>query len=163
MTSCLTAASISVTTRSCRLIPNNIRICSFLTQMVPQVLVQALVISCLGYSNPLLAGVSDPSYIQDMVKPYTPAHPLHSATANQLATPPLWEGPSYHSANLSFITDLKITYSDCTLVHKKLFLSIIVSKCGTWISSTYLMKLMGCIHMFECTYCMSFWTKASVK
>ncbi len=41
---------------------------------------------------------SGSSYIQDMVKPHTPAHPLHSATAIQLATPSLRGGPSYHSS-----------------------------------------------------------------
>ena len=35
---------------------------------------------------------SGPSYIRDMVKPYTPSHPLLSMTAKPLATPSL-EGP----------------------------------------------------------------------
>ncbi len=37
------------------------------------------------------------SYIQDMVKPYTPAHPLRSATAKRLATPSLRARHSHHS------------------------------------------------------------------
>ncbi len=38
-----------------------------------------------------------PSYIQDMVKPYTPAHPLSSAPANRLATPSRRGGHSHRS------------------------------------------------------------------
>ncbi len=57
------------------------------------------------------ANGSGPSYIQDMVKPYTPARPLCSATARRLATPSLWGGPtpSYRYP--------------------------VVSKCSTWSSS----------------------------
>ena len=50
-------ANITATTRSCRFMLHNIRrIRPLLTQKAAQVLVQALVISCLDYCNSLLAG-----------------------------------------------------------------------------------------------------------
>ena len=41
---------------------------------------------------------SGPSYIQDMVKPYTPALALRSASAKRLAAPALRGGPKFPSA-----------------------------------------------------------------
>ena len=41
---------------------------------------------------------SGPSYIQDMVKPYTPARALRSASAKRLAAPALRGGPEFPSA-----------------------------------------------------------------
>ena len=141
-------ANITVATRSCRFMLYNIRrIRPLLTQKVVQVLVQALVISCLDYCNSLLAGLpasairplqliqnaaarlvfnlpkfthstpllrslhwlpvaarirfktlllayraangSGPVYIQDLVKRYTPARSLRSASANRLVAPSL--------------------------------------------------------------------------
>ena len=102
-------SNIFATSRSCRYMLHHFRrIRLFLTQKAAQVLVQALIISCLDYCNSLLAGLPasailplqliqnaaavnelGPVYIQDMVKSYTPAHPLHSESANQLATPSL--------------------------------------------------------------------------
>ncbi|KAL3066091.1 hypothetical protein OYC64_016104 [Pagothenia borchgrevinki] len=44
-----------------------------------------------------------PSYIQVLVKPYTPARALRSASANQLATPSLRVGPRNSSRTLLFV------------------------------------------------------------
>ncbi|KAL3056702.1 hypothetical protein OYC64_019227 [Pagothenia borchgrevinki] len=44
------------------------------------------------------ANGSGPSYIQDMVKLYTPAHALRSASAKRLAAPALRGGPKFSSA-----------------------------------------------------------------
>lgn len=48
----------------------------------------------LDKTQVLVSNSSGPSYILKMVKPYTPAYPLHSATANQLAPTSLWVRPS---------------------------------------------------------------------
>ncbi|XP_071063220.1 uncharacterized protein, partial [Pseudochaenichthys georgianus] len=44
------------------------------------------------------ANGSGPSYIQDMVKPYTPARALRSASTKRLAAPSLRRGPKFPSA-----------------------------------------------------------------
>ncbi|KAK5930426.1 hypothetical protein CgunFtcFv8_026661 [Champsocephalus gunnari] len=44
------------------------------------------------------ANGSGPSYIQDMVKPYTPACALRSASTKRLAAPSLRRGPKFPSA-----------------------------------------------------------------
>ncbi|KAK5920244.1 hypothetical protein CgunFtcFv8_024079 [Champsocephalus gunnari] len=49
----------------------------------------------LGYHA---ANGSGPSYIQDMVKPCTPARALRSASARRLAAPSLRGGPKFPSA-----------------------------------------------------------------
>ena len=46
--------------------------------------------------------VSAPSYIQALVKPYTPARALRLASANRLATPSLRVGPRYPSKTSKF-------------------------------------------------------------
>ncbi len=53
------------------------------------------------------ANSSGTSYIQDMIKPYTPACPIHSAPERRLASPSLRGGPSYHSTkpHLFAVTD----------------------------------------------------------
>ncbi|XP_047190220.1 uncharacterized protein LOC124850500 [Scophthalmus maximus] len=49
---------------------------------------------------------SGPSYIQNMVKLYTPAHPLRSTTAKRLATPSLRKAGSHHSSKSNLFSVL---------------------------------------------------------
>ena len=136
--------NITVVTRTCRFFLYNIRrICPFLTTYSTQLLVQAMVLSCLDYCNSLLAGLpasairppqliqnsaarlifnvprythttplltdlhwlpviacikfktlvlayqavkgSAPAYIQQLIRPYTPARHLCSTTSGRLA------------------------------------------------------------------------------
>lgn len=132
-----------------------------------------------GYSNPiqdtvtclrLLSPISHSGHGQST----PPAHPLHSITANWLATASLQGRPSYHSIKSWLLVVLAPQWwnklpvdvrtaktlhifgsicSDWTLVHKKtkskrkktMWLSLIVSKCRIWSSSGICWRWCTCV------------------
>ena len=93
--------NITAVTRACRFFLYNIgRIRPFLTTYSTKLLLQVMVLSCLDYCNSQAACYSikfktlvlayqavkgsAAAYIQQLIRPYTPARPLRSTTSGRL-------------------------------------------------------------------------------